>query len=111
MTAQFVPDIEPFGIGSQQPFHAENEICFRCLDNQMKVVVHEAVGMDLPAGFFTNLPYGSEQTPAILIISENILTLVPAIHHMIDRPRIFNAQLSRPEGIKPERERIVNPEL
>ena len=35
------------------------------------------------------------------LIPEDILTLVPAIHHVTDRPRILNAQLARQQGPLP----------
>src|SRR5208282_1123484 len=51
----FVPPIETAGIGSQQPLHAGDQIRAGRFDDQMKMVRHQAPGMDLPAGFFTGL--------------------------------------------------------
>jgi len=43
-----VADIESLRIDLQQPFHPENKVGLRCLNDQMKMIAHQAVGMHLP---------------------------------------------------------------
>ena len=40
-----------------------------------------------------------QETGAILIVSENILALITAIHDVVDRARVFHTQLARPAAI------------
>jgi hypothetical protein len=50
--------------------------------------------MHLPVGFVARLAQGGQQSPAIFVVLENVLALVPAIHDVIDRSRILYAQLA-----------------
>lgn len=64
-------DIEALGVNTQEPFHSENQIGLRRLDDQMKMIAHEVstlnslthptftrlTHLDVLAHFsFTNLP-------------------------------------------------------
>src|SRR5436190_21409618 len=91
MTAELMPSIETDCVSAQQPFHARNEISVGRLRNQMKMVRHKAIGMNLPTGFLTSgLQTFQEQTP-IGVAAKNCLAPIPAIHHVVERPRIFHA--------------------
>jgi len=57
----------------------------------MKVIAHQAEGMDLPAGFAARLAEGRQKRRAVPVLPENRLPPVPTIHHMINRPGIFHS--------------------
>src|SRR5690349_5596078 len=98
MAEQLVAAIEASSISSQQPLHAEAQIGPGGLDNEMEMVAHEAVGMDLPASSFTAFAQGLEEQLPIFAIVKNMLQTIPAIHQVINRVRVFDAQFSRQAG-------------
>lgn len=57
----------------------------------MKMIPHQTKGVNLPAGFGTSLAEGFQKALPILIILENLRAPIPAIHHVINRPRIFHS--------------------
>lgn len=61
----------------------------------MKMVSHQAIGMDLPLGFPTSFAQGIQELQPVLIIQENVFSPIPTIHHVVNRPLIFQSQLSR----------------
>ena len=61
----------------------------------MKVVPHQAIGVHLKTGLLTGFRQRLEKVLAIDIIVENVLPPVPAAHHVVDRPRILDANLAR----------------
>ena len=75
-------DIESLRIDLQQPFHPENKVGLRCLNDQMKMIAHQAVGMQLPLRLLARLAQGGEKPLPILVILENILSAIPTIHHV-----------------------------
>jgi hypothetical protein len=67
----------------------------------MKVVLHQAVGVNHKAALPARLGQGLEEIMAIALIQEDRLTLVPSAHDMVNRSGIFNAHLARHERILP----------
>ena len=65
---RLVANIEALGIGAQQPFHPSHQIGLGSFDYQMKVIAHEAIGVNLPFGLSANLPKGQKETLIIQII-------------------------------------------
>ena len=61
----------------------------------MKVIAHQAIRMHLPVGLAASLPQRAQEPLAICVVLADILALVPAVHHVIHRPRILDAQLAR----------------
>ena len=86
--------VQANGVGAQVPAHALNEVGFGRFHDEMKMVGHEAVSVDLPGGFMAGLSEGFEEILAIHIIEENILAAVAAAHDVINRAWIFNAKLA-----------------
>src|SRR5215471_20657767 len=60
----------------------------------MEMIVHEAEGMDLPAGFGARLPEGGEEAVAVFVIEEDGLPPIPAIQDMVDGALVFDAQFA-----------------
>ncbi len=71
MPRKSVPSIEALGIGTEKPLHSGAQIAARRLHDQMKMIGHQAIRMNLPgrpaAGAFQNL---KKQLP-IRIVSDN----------------------------------------
>ena len=87
---------ESAGLWQARPsFHSLNQICSRSLYHQMKMIVHQAIGMKLPAGLLTRRTQGLEKTFSIQIVPKNLLTPIVPAHQMINSPLVLNSQLAR----------------
>ena len=75
--------------------HSEDKVRLRRLQHQMKVIAHETICVNLPFCFAAALTQGAQKFFPILVVSKNILALISAIHHVIHRPGILNAQRPR----------------
>jgi len=102
MPAKLVPMVEPVGVGAQQPAHPGHQIAPGRLDDQMKVVSHQTIGMNLETGLRTRLAQGLEEIVAIPFIQEDRLALGSPAYDVINRSGIFNAHLARHECILPQ---------
>ena len=67
MTEFLVATIEANGIGAQQPLHAGHQVGLGCLDNQMKMIGHQAIGMHQPIGSSTRLVQSGNEFVTILV--------------------------------------------
>jgi hypothetical protein len=61
----------------------------------MKMIAHQAPGVNLPLRFFTGLRQRRQKPPAIQRIAKNILPAVPTVHHMVDRSGKLAAHRAR----------------
>ena len=95
MAEELVSPVETRGVSAEEPFHARNEISLGSFDDQMKMITHQTIGMNLPAGFHAGFTQRSKKALPIDIVMENRLTPVPAIDHVINCPGILHSQLSR----------------
>ncbi len=71
--------------------------------NHMEMIAHQTIRMRLPLGLAARLAQGGKKSLAVLVIPEDILTLIPAVHDVIHGPRILNAQLARHHQTLPAR--------
>ena len=85
--------VKAIGIDTQQPMHPLDQVAARRFSDKMKVVAHQAPGMDLPVGFLTGFTKGVQEQPPILVIQENGLAPVATIHRVINRPGVLNSEL------------------
>ena len=53
-----VAAVEARRVGAEKPFHAGNEVGAGRFDDEMEMIAHQAVGVDLPGGFFRGLRRG-----------------------------------------------------
>ena len=60
----------------------------------MKMIAHEAQGVDLPIRLGARLAQGIQKPLAIRVIPEDGFTPIPAIHHVVNRAFEFKAQWS-----------------
>ena len=52
---QTVTAIESLGVGAQEPLHACAQVAARRFHNQMKMIIHQTIGVNLPPGPPTGL--------------------------------------------------------
>ena len=98
MPEEFVPPVEPAGIGTQKPFHAQNQVGFGGFDDPMKMISHQAPSVNLPAGFGAGFGEGRQKALPIQVVVVNRFAPVPAIHDMVNRPGILNPQFAAHAG-------------
>ena len=60
----------------------------------MKVIRHQAQGMDLPPGLAASLAQGTDEPLPIRDIAENGFAPVAPIHHEVNRTGIFHSELA-----------------
>jgi hypothetical protein len=87
---EFVPPVEARRVCAEEPFHPYDQIGLRGFEHEMKMIGHETIGVDLPAGFLAGLAEGKEKALTVEVVLENGFTAVAAIHHMIDGSGIFD---------------------
>ena len=95
MAAKLVPDVEAFGVNTEQPFHAADKICPRRFHDQMKMVTHQTESVNLPIGFRAGLRQGSQEQLTVGVTLKNVLPAVTSVDHVIDRARILNPKFAR----------------
>ncbi len=100
--------VPTLGVGAEQPFHAEAEIRLRSFQDEVKMVAHEDVDVNLPAGFRASLAEPIKERVPVAIVEKDHLATIPATHHMVNRARIFNPQRARHAGAYPAKETSVN---
>ena len=92
---ELVPVVEADRVGAQQPAHARHQVGLRRLDHQMKVIPHQAIGMDLKPRLLTGLGQGLQKILPIHVVLENVFTPVPPAHDVVSRPGKLHSQLAR----------------
>ena len=89
-----VATVEATGVGLQKPFHSVSEVSLRGLANQVKMIAHEAVRMDLPTGFFAYFSKRFQEAFAVEVIQKDGLTPVAAIHDMVNCAWVLESKFS-----------------
>jgi hypothetical protein len=87
MPGQSVAPIETRRIGAQKPLHSSDEIWLRRFYDQVKMIWHQAIGMDSPACLRADFGQGLQKPFAIHIVAEDILATVASICDVIDGAR------------------------
>ena len=95
---ELVPPVEATRVSAQQPFHSGDQIGLRRLDDQMKMIRHEDIGVNLPARLGANLAQRVDEALAIRIIHEDQFAPVTAIYDVINRASILDSQLASHTG-------------
>jgi hypothetical protein len=91
---QLVPPVEADGLGAQQPFHPRDQIRLRCLDDPMKMIGHEDIGVNLPACRGASLAQRLDEALVIRVIDEDRLAPVASIHDVVHRAGILDSELA-----------------
>ena len=84
--------VEELGVHTVQLPHAEGEVPVGGLDEEMVVIVHEAIGMADPVVAFVDMLERPEKVLTVLIVLEDGLLLVAAGGHMVDSAGVFDAK-------------------
>jgi hypothetical protein len=61
----------------------------------MKMIVHQTVGVHLPASLLAGSTQGHKKALSIQIVPKNLLTPIASAQQMINCPFILNSQLAR----------------
>ena len=88
----FVAAIEPRGVRAQEPAHPGDEIGVGRLDDEVKMIAHETIRVNLPIGFGANLGERGEKFVVIKVVAEDGFAAVATVHDVINCARIFDAQ-------------------
>ncbi len=97
MARPAVPPIEGLGVDTVELAHPPRQVRLRGLNQQVVVVVHQAVGMAEPPIAGDDLAEGLEKDLATRVVPEDLLPGVPPGGEMIDRTRIFDSEGPRHE--------------
>ncbi|MDA1276386.1 MAG: hypothetical protein O2960_20405 [Verrucomicrobia bacterium] len=93
----------------KKPFHPRNEIPSWRLDDNVKVVVHQAKRVDMPGGLLSSLAESLEKALSIDVVRKNRLATVFAVHHMANGSGKFYALWSRHTlQLQPDPDPILN---
>ena len=83
MGENFVAAIEAVGISAGEPLHAGDEIGARGFENEVKMIGHQAPGVDLPAGFGAGFAEGLQEEFAVFIAEEDGFAAVTAVDDVV----------------------------
>jgi len=83
MAEVFVFAVEPGGVGAEQPFHAGDKVGLGRFEDEVKMVSHEAPGVDLEFGFEAGFAEGFEEKFTIGIVEEDVFAPVAAAHDVV----------------------------
>lgn len=95
VAGKFVAAVKAGGVGGKKPTHARDEVGLGRLEDEVKVVTHETVGVDVPVGPGAGFAEGLEKKLAVSIIPPNAFTAVAAVENMIEGVLEFDAELTR----------------
>ena len=87
-------EIESLRVNAEEPFHAGDEVGLGRFEDDVKVVSHQAIGMNLPAGFEAGLGKSGEKNLWIGLIHKNILALIAAAENMVEGAWKFASELA-----------------
>ena len=71
MSTSLMSSVEPDGITDGQPLDGAGEIGLLSVDEEMKVVLHEDIGMDFHFKSFDHLAEDAKKSEAIFLIVED----------------------------------------
>jgi hypothetical protein len=89
-----VSAIEQLSVGTQQSLHAGAQVAPRRFHNQMKMITHQAIGVNLPPSSPAGLGQQLKEELPIGVMSKDCFAPVTTAKHVIDRARILDAQRS-----------------
>jgi len=95
MSTLTMPRIEPRRVCALQPLHGGHQIALRRSEQQMVMVSHQHVAVNHRPASLTCLPKREKKYFPIIVTLKNRATFVTSAHHMVNRPLVFQANLSR----------------
>jgi hypothetical protein len=79
--------VEQLRIATAEIAHAETQVRFDCLDDQMEMVVQKAVAQALPAAIHRRLQKQPKESRAIVRVKEDRLAVIPSLPDVMDAAR------------------------
>ena len=95
MPEKFVAVVEPNGIGAQQPPHSFHQIRLRRFCHGMKMVSHQAIGMNLPASFRASFGQSFQEIVSVNVRQKDVFAMIPAAHQVVNGGWKLHSWLSR----------------
>src|SRR5438093_4956783 len=95
MAEQLVAEVEPSRVSAQKPFHARNQVRLGRLEHQVKMIRHEAIGMNLPARLAARLAQGLDNPLAVVVVVEDRFAPVPTVHNVVQSAGALELKLLR----------------
>ena len=102
--------VEARGVSPQKPFHAGDQVGLGRFDHEMKMIVHQAIGVDLPTGLGAGFGQGGQEQLPVSVVQEDRFPAIAPAHQMINRSRILQTKLSRHGRRMPPLTYSVNPQ-
>ncbi len=90
MAVPMMVPIEGLGVDSAYLAHPGRQVCFRCFNQQMIVVVHETISVTQPVKTLHHLPQNPEELIPITVITEDIPPGIAPRGNMINSAWIFD---------------------
>src|SRR5476649_1908972 len=84
VTSEPMSPIEALGISSQEPFHSSDEVSPRRLQDEMKMVAQQTIGMHLPSRFLTNLAEQPQKLSSVILLKIDRFPSITPAQHMIE---------------------------
>jgi hypothetical protein len=94
MARETVTAIELLRIGAQEPLHPGTQVAARSLYHQVKVIAHQAIGMNLPSRALAGTLDNLEKQSPIHVIPNDRLPPIASAQDMVNRAGIFYPQWS-----------------
>ena len=95
MAEQLVAAVEPARVSAEKPFHARNQVRLGRFDHQVKMIRHEAIGMNLPARLAARLAQGLDKPLAVGVVVKDRFAPVPTIHDVVLNPKFARHTVAR----------------
>lgn len=65
--------------------------------DEMKMIAHQAIGMNLPPVFWADLAQGREEETPVTVLLKDGLASIATVHRVIDRSRKLASDLAQHE--------------
>jgi hypothetical protein len=81
--------------GMARNYNAGNQVRLRRPQDGVEMVAHRALGLHLPCRFLESSAEGAKEPLPVSVVAEYRLALVSAVHDVVHRPGILDAQFAR----------------
>jgi len=105
-----VPSVEGLGVDPVELSHPLGQIPFRGFDQEVVVIVHQAIGRTEPMKPLDHRAEDQNEVLSILLAQEDLLAGIAPGANVIYRSRIFDAQ-GPGHGLAYIREKVINQDL
>jgi hypothetical protein len=84
-----MPPVECLGVHAVHLPHPNGEVSFRCLYENMVMIIHKAIGVTYPVVPFVHMVKKFQKILPVLFIHEDGSPFVASAGNVIDRSRVF----------------------